>query len=265
VTSGHDTAALPADLAAALQGVACADRLLVATDFDGTLAPIVGDPAAAAAAPGALAVLRALDELPRTTVAVVSGRSRETLASLAPLPPTVHLIGSHGAETDLPLELDAAEQDLLAQVRAELHAITDSADGALLEPKPAGAAVHVRRAARPDAARVTAAVLAGPATRDGIHVTTGKEVVELSVRETSKGLALDALRAATGSTAVVFLGDDTTDETVFVRLTPADVGIKVGAGPTAAPHRVADPTTVVAVLESLLSQRKACVTRGADQ
>jgi len=265
VTSGGDTAALPADLAAALRDVAAADRLLVATDFDGTLAPIVEDPAAAAAAPGALAALRALAELPQTTVVLVSGRSRETLATLAPLPPTVHLIGSHGAETDLPLELDAAERDLLAQVRAELQAITDSADGILLEPKPAGAALHVRRATRPDAARVTAAVLAGPAARAGVHVTTGKEVVELSVRETSKGLALDALRGTTGPTAVVFLGDDTTDESVFERLAPTDVGIKVGEGPTTARHRIADPHAVVAVLESLLSQRKADLTRATDQ
>ena len=59
--------------------------------------------------------------------------------------------------------------------------------------------------------------------------------------EVSKGAALDRLRERIGADAVLFAGDDVTDETAFARLRPGDVGVKVGEGDTAAEHRVPDP------------------------
>ena len=68
-------------LASAVARVAARDHLLVASDFDGTLAPLVDDPARARALPAAEAALVSLATLPRTEVALLSGRS---LASLQP-------------------------------------------------------------------------------------------------------------------------------------------------------------------------------------
>jgi trehalose 6-phosphate phosphatase len=59
------------------------------------------------------------------------------------------------------------------------------------------------------------------------------------------------LRGELGAAAVVYLGDDLTDEDVFRRLGPADVGIKVGEGETAAGHRVADTDGALAALRLL--------------
>jgi trehalose 6-phosphate phosphatase len=59
------------------------------------------------------------------------------------------------------------------------------------------------------------------------------------------------LRGELGAAAVVYLGDDLTDEDVFGRLGPADVGVKVGEGETRARHRVADPDAALAVLRLL--------------
>ena len=72
---------------------------------------------------------------------------------------------------------------------------------------------------------------------------------------TDKGAAVQRLRDEFRCETVVFLGDDVTDETVFDRLGGADVGVKVGQGPTAAAHRVEDPAAVVAVLEFLRAAR----------
>jgi trehalose 6-phosphate phosphatase len=85
----------------------------------------------------------------------------------------------------------------------------------------------------------------------------GKAVVELSVVEASKGAAVRALRERLGVDAVLFAGDDVTDETALSTLEPdRDVGVKVGEGPTAAAHRVADPEAVAALLTELADLRQ---------
>src|SRR5690606_3600044 len=90
-------------LDAALRELARAPTLLVASDYDGTLAPIVADPAAAEPLPEAAAALRALITLPQTHAALISGRSLRDLAALARLPADVHMVGSHGSEFDFAL------------------------------------------------------------------------------------------------------------------------------------------------------------------
>ena len=60
--------------------------------------------------------------------------------------------------------------------------------------------------------------------------TAGKAVLEFAVISTDKGEAVDILREQTASTAVVFLGDDVTDEKAFARMRDGDVGVKVGPG-----------------------------------
>lgn len=98
---------LPASVVRATRRISSADRLLVATDFDGTLAPIVADPAAARALPDSVAALHALADLPNTTVAIVSGRSIADLHTLLGDPGALYLIGSHGAERREPPGGDA--------------------------------------------------------------------------------------------------------------------------------------------------------------
>ena len=70
---------LPADLIAALDTVAATPRLLVTSDFDGTLSPIVNNPADARALPAGSAALLDLAALPDTFVALVSGRALDVL------------------------------------------------------------------------------------------------------------------------------------------------------------------------------------------
>src|SRR3954467_10671606 len=92
--------ALPADVARplreGLRSVARTPRLLVTSDFDGTLAPIVNHPGDARPLPAAATALRALADLPGTTAALISGRALRDLAVLSGLSAPVHLVGSHG-------------------------------------------------------------------------------------------------------------------------------------------------------------------------
>ncbi|SDJ38195.1 trehalose-phosphatase [Actinokineospora alba] len=249
---------LPADLRRAIVQIARTPRLLVACDYDGTLAPIVEDPEKARPHTESVGALRSLAGLHETTTAVISGRALRDLATLSRLPSEVHLVGSHGSEFDVGFvhALDAEARALHARVEAELERLVDGAAGVQLEVKPASIAVHVRRAAADVAERILAVVRSGPCTWEGVQVTEGKAVVELAVIHTDKGHALDVLRHQVGATAAIFVGDDVTDEKAFARLSGPDVGIKVGDGESLAVYRINDPIDVATVLAMVLEERR---------
>jgi trehalose 6-phosphate phosphatase len=232
-------------------------KLLITCDFDGTLAPIVNNPEDARMLPAAATALTALAELPDTEVALVSGRALgvlRTLTGFSGIGPAIHLIGSHGAEFDTGFSHDI-DKDLLARITAELNEIAAGRPGVTVETKPASAALHVRNAGADDGeAALSEARRASESW--GAHATAGKAVLEFAVLSTNKGEAVDILRDRTASEAVVFLGDDVTDETAFVRLRDGDVGVKVGSGETAAGFRIESPEDVAEVLAYLLAARE---------
>jgi trehalose-phosphatase len=245
-------------LRAAIVRLARVPQLLVCCDYDGTLAPLVEDPSKAVPLPEAVAALRSIAALPQTTAAVVSGRALRDLAAMSRLPAEVHLVGSHGSEFDVGfverMSPDAGR--LRARLEAAIVEITANAPGVRLERKPVSIAVHVRTA-KPDVAdEVIDAIKSGPASWPDIYVTHGKQVIELSVLAGNKGTAVDALRMQSSASAVLFLGDDVTDENAFAELHGPDLGIKIGAGETAAAYRVEDPTEAVRALGLVLEARR---------
>jgi trehalose-phosphatase len=165
---------------------------------------------------------------------------------------------------DLAAEMPLGGAQLLARLRTRLQTLSDGVPGVLIETKSASVAIHVRQADRRDAASVTDAVLAGPATWDGVHVLKGKEVVELAVLAPDKGAALARLRTQSSAEAVVYVGDDVTDEAAFAALGETDVGIKVGTGTTLAAFRVDDPHDVTELLAHLAALRAWNLDAGAD-
>ncbi len=253
---------LPADVAAAIAEVCETSRLLVATDFDGTLAPIVDDPATARALPEAVDALQALAAIPGTMVAVISGRALADLEDMVGGEANIHLVGSHGAETSTGDGDDAAspispeDTKRLTRLRLELQQITAEFPGVRLEVKPTGVAVHLRGLDEQDAAAVTERIEENPATWPGVHLLRGKKVLELTVVTTNKGRALKAIMRQHHVTATVFIGDDVTDENAFGVLAGDDVGVKVGSGRTAADVRIQDPARVADLLHVLAASRR---------
>jgi trehalose 6-phosphate phosphatase len=256
---------LSTSLTGALRELARVRRLLVALDFDGTLAPEVDSPDAARAIPEARdAVLRLL-ALPNTRVALVSGRSLRSLIEVADLPDTTLLVGSHGIEIRLDdpydrVSLDTAELEQVEVLHEVLGEVADAIDQVWLEVKPAGFALHTRLATEHDS-RVAhlVALSEAQAEVDSLTVRQGKNVVEFSVRSTTKGEALEHLRRYTAADAVFYAGDDVTDEDAFAALTPDDLGVKSGPGPTEAPFRVAGPDEIALVLSTLATFREGDV------
>ncbi len=250
--------ALPAELRRALVQLARTPRLLVACDYDGTLAPIVADPHQAKPLPESVHAMRSLAALPATTAGVISGRALRDLATLSRLPDEVHLVGSHGSEFDIGFvhQLEPESTQLRTSLQQALQDIVRGQPGVSLESKPASVAVHVRQAEPSVGEQVLDAVRSGPATWDGVHVTDGKAVIEVAVVQTDKGNALEALRHQVNATAAVFIGDDVTDEKAFARLQGPDRGLKVGEGDTLATDRLADTTQVAMALAFLMEERR---------
>ncbi|MDY6995204.1 MAG: trehalose-phosphatase [Actinomycetota bacterium] len=244
---------LPAELSKALDAAAKLPRLLVTSDFDGTLSPIVSNPSDARPLPEAGRALVGLAELPSTAVALISGRALRDLRVLSSMPEAVHLVGSHGAEFDSGFAHDI-DADLLAAITDTLNSIASGRPGVTVETKPASVALHVRNASDADGEAALAAAWEAASAWDA-HATTGKAVLEFAVISTDKGEAIDILRDRHDASTVVFFGDDVTDEKAFRRLRDGDIGVKVGPGDSLASHRVESPADVAAALAYLLDAR----------
>lgn len=253
----------------AVSTLAATERLLVALDFDGTLSPLVDAPMDARMLPAARAALEALTVTPATTVALVSGRSLADLRIIAEHrdDSPILLAGSHGAEHwvpvgepgsepgDGPSAAERAERDRL---RAAAEDLIAGIPGAWIEPKEFGFAVHSRTVAAADRAAVNDRVDAlmvdeAPTWRR----RTGHRIVEYAFRDVGKDAAVAWLRARTGATAVLFAGDDVTDEDALASLAAGDVGVRVGAGDTAASVRVDGIPELAALLVLLAHERSA--------
>ncbi|MFT7473503.1 MAG: trehalose 6-phosphate phosphatase [Verrucomicrobiales bacterium] len=249
----EDPPLLPPALLENLAQLAQVPQLLVATDYDGTIAPIVNDPMRAIPDRETSVALRALAMLDQTHVGIISSRALRDLAALSRLPAEIHLVGSHGSEFDVnfALQMDEETQDRRDALGEALVEICRRYPGSSLEQKPASVAFHTRNGDPESVADAMAEVETLAAADESLTYSTGKMVCEVGVMQTDKGRALETLRTNVSATAVLFVGDDTTDEDAFRTLGGPDIGVKVGEGETLAGFRI-DGTPDVALLLSTL-------------
>jgi len=196
-------------------------RALVALDFDGTLSPIVADPAKARAHPGAVPALRQVAAVVGT-LAVITGRPAASAVDLGGFEavPGLIVLGHYGLERwadgtlDSPPSLPGVEA-----ARARLPGLLAQAgapDGTRIEDKGHAVAVHTRQAADPQAALDRLRdPLAGLAAQYGLAVEPGRMVIELRPPGMDKGQALRTLVQQRKPSAVMFCGDDLGDVAAF--------------------------------------------------
>ena len=158
--------------------------------------------------------LEALAAMPQTHVAVISGRSLADLARRVEEAGEAHLVGSHGSEFEAGFATPISPRSvkLLKETVATAQAIAERTPGALVEKKPASVAFHYRNADEEGGGGARSRHCWTGGGWEGLHVRHGKKVIELSVVQTDKGQVLQSLRQRLGATAVLFLGDDVTDE-----------------------------------------------------
>ncbi|HKV49821.1 MAG TPA: trehalose-phosphatase [Gemmatimonadaceae bacterium] len=254
-----------ADVATRLAGA----PLLLMLDVDGTLAPIAPRPEDAAVPPDTRRVVEQLAAHPRVTVAFVSGRAASDVARLTGVP-GAWVVGNHGFEIVRPdgLALDpgplGGTRDAVAGALREIAQVVSATPGALVEDKRWTASVHFRLA---DAKATPAlrAAIDGAAARHGLRVMEGKKVFEIRPNEdVNKGtvaLRLTRELANGGNGAVVYLGDDATDEDAFASLrasAPAAITARVtndDGARTAAEFSLEDTNAVTRFLSWLAAER----------
>jgi trehalose 6-phosphate phosphatase len=199
-------------------------RVLLAFDFDGTLAPIVRNPKAAAMRPRTRRLLAQLAD--RYPCVVISGRARPDVRRRVDGVGLRAVYGNHGMETG---RTDRAALARTAGWHAQLDAALPHIPGVIVESKGPSLAVHYRQAKE----RATARRIIVRAARrlDDVRIIEGKMVVNVMPTDAAhKGTALLALCARLRCQAAVYFGDDDNDEDVFTldRSRVQLFGIRVG-------------------------------------
>ncbi len=200
-------------------------------DFDGTLAPIVDDPAAARPLPEAAPVLDALCDRVGA-VAVITGRPAEFVRELLDVP-ELEVVGLYGLSASPPLDDD---------VRAALARIASGEPGVELEDKRVSVALHTRRTPDPGAAlaRMREPVRA-LADAHGLTSFEGKLVVEVAPPGPRKEGAVQQLLTRIRPAAALYAGDDLEDAAAFDALTRSGIAsCRVAVVGSGTPERVVE-------------------------
>lgn len=219
---------------------AAAKRRLILTDYDGTLVDFVDNPKRAAPGRGVTELLSSLVQTPNTTVALISGRERDTLdewfGDLG-----VALAAEHGAYVRSPHgtweALAPSDTSWKSQLLPLFQLEADRLPGSFVQEKDYSLVFHFR-AAEPELASQRAKELTDRimhfAANADIQVIAGNKVIEARAARVNKGLAAEHYVSSVQPDFILALGDDYTDEDMFHVLPPDAWTIKVGTHHTQA-------------------------------
>ncbi|NML66059.1 bifunctional alpha,alpha-trehalose-phosphate synthase (UDP-forming)/trehalose-phosphatase [Hymenobacter sp. RP-2-7] len=232
-------------------------RLLL-LDYDGTLMPFFADPKQAKPDQELRLLLRALTELPRTQVVIISGRDRNTLQEwLGHLP--LGFVAEHGVwlrDTEGDWELmQPLRSDWKRELRPVLELYVARTAGSFIEEKDYSLVWHYRRA---DAdlgevrARELLSHLAFMTANTDLQVMEGHKVLEIKNAGINKGAGAARWLARTEPGFVLTLGDDRTDEDTFRAMPPEAYTVRVGLARSLARYNLATVAEVRQLLRHLL-------------
>ncbi len=255
----------PEQVAALADELATQPELVFALDYDGTLVPIQSTPDAAAPDEELCALLAGLAEAPNVRVAVVSGRTVESLERfLGRLP--LALVAEHGVWTRTwggkwtrNIE-DVTAHAWRAPVLAMLDDYCARTPGSSVEQKTVGLAWHYRNAERQlgaTRARELRLNLVQILARQPATVLGGRKVVEVRPQEADKGGALKRLLGdAPAREVIVAMGDDRSDEELFRAAGGSPYTFAASSLPTHAHYRIDGPPAVRDLLARFLAKRR---------
>jgi trehalose 6-phosphate phosphatase len=184
-------------------------KVLVAFDFDGTLAPIVTQPDRARMRRDTRRLL--YEVAGRYPCAVISGRARRDVLHRLTGIPLGAVVGNHGLEDGVDCGRFAAT---VRRWRVILERALQPVHGVWVEDKGLSLAIHYRKSRRKREA--LAAISHATSALDAARLVGGKQVVNVLPRGAPhKGMALERSRRQLGCDTAIYVGDDESDEDVF--------------------------------------------------
>ena len=226
-------------------------NVLLAFDYDGTLAPLVDAPAHAIMRASTRRLLRRASTI--YPCVVITGRAVSDALERLRNVEVCRVVGNHGAE---PSPNGEAMRRRVRQWLPILKARLSRRQGVVIEDKGLSIAVHYRQARERNSTR--RAVLSAARSLKDVRLVGGKLVINFLVPDAPhKGLALERERLHSGCDTVVYVGDDETDEDVFQLDRPGQLlSIRVGQKRTsAAPYFIRNQAEIDRVLETLVAVR----------
>ena len=234
-----------------------APRRLCILDYDGTLAPFVDEPQDAAPDQQLQDLLARLAGCPDTTVAIVSGRDRQTMeAWFSELP--VDMVAEHGLwRYERPsgtwLLREPLHDEWKERVRPILADFVDRTPGAILEEKDYALAWHYRACEQELAERRIVEIkdaLEPFMDSHELSFMDGNRVLEVKPATIDKGMAAHHwLRR--DYDFVLVAGDDVTDEDMFRTAPESAFTIKVRNEPTLARFALHGPHELRGLLDAM--------------
>jgi len=195
-------------------------NVLVAFDFDGTLAPITRTPKEASLPPATARLLA--DVARRYPLVVISGRALRDVRRRLHDIPVWYVFGNHGIEPEHKSPDTTVTRAWIGLLRRRLKA-----SGVIIEDKRHTVTLHYRTA--PDRERAQQAIREAVRALPDVRVIGGHEAVNLLPRDAAnKGTALRDAVARFACDSAIYVGDDDTDEDAFSGLAAGRLlGIRV--------------------------------------
>jgi trehalose 6-phosphate phosphatase len=224
-------------------------------DYDGTLIEIAARPELARPTLEVLELLSRLAAQEDLKVMVVSGRPLRDLQELLPVP-GLDFLGSHGGEAFIGgslhrLPVTTIDDQELSRCQKWLASRLAPFRGWWIEDKPQGLALHYRQVAAEHTYEFMGILgtLQKQLRQEGRwQLLAGKKVLELLPQGVSKGAAIQTILLLMEFSEFfpIYVGDDITDESAFLRLRDRGLTIQVGGSckQTVATHYLPDPRAV---------------------
>jgi trehalose 6-phosphate phosphatase len=226
-------------------------NVLVAFDYDGTLAPVAPTPQGARMRDQTKRLLCSVAE--RYPCVVISGRSRADISRRVESIPVWHVAGNHGVEpwgeSDVDVSRVRAWTRLLERKMAG-HA------GVVVEDKTYSITVHYRQAS--NKRRALKAITEAARRLKGATVLPGIQAVNVILTDApDKGVAVERARTLLACDTTIYVGDDETDEAAFRAGRPERLlAVRIGASRRSrARHWLRSQVEIDAFLQTLLSLR----------
>ncbi|MEX1307175.1 MAG: bifunctional alpha,alpha-trehalose-phosphate synthase (UDP-forming)/trehalose-phosphatase, partial [Eubacteriales bacterium] len=239
-----------------------AKKRIILLDYDGTLVGFKSIPQKARPDSELKHLLSKLTSDERNKLVIVSGRDRHTLEDwLGDL--KIQMLAAHGLwrrEMDGKWVMTAAlDNNWKSAVTGIMQMFVDRMPGALIEEKEYSLAFHYRQC-EPDMVNVklseVRSALASATDSMSLSIQDGNKVLEVKDSRVDKGQSATAFLQNNEFDFILGVGDDYTDEDLFVSLPPDACSVKIGMGSTHAKYRLNSWKSMRRLLRKLAADTK---------